>query len=133
VSDPLILLLSQGRPFRICRAEVFCPVEHCRYDREIRSIGKLARHLGSDHGASAEETADMILYSVRKMLPHQTQVVLSGDGEGGIKERGVACDATIRAGTPSTRVHTLERVTKARRRILNAWGGVGAQSGQFSG
>jgi hypothetical protein len=68
-----ILLLAQSRFFRICRADVFCPLEGCPRAKEIHSIGKLANHLCCDHGASADETTDMVQYFIICMIPHNVE------------------------------------------------------------
>jgi hypothetical protein len=83
LSDPIVALLSQSRSFRVCRREIFCPVEGCAHPREIRTIGKLALHLRRDHGAAGEDTSDMFVYFLRQMLPHRVRrVVMAANGRG---------------------------------------------------
>jgi hypothetical protein len=82
LDDPLLLLLAQHRSFRICRREFFCPDERCRSAREITSIGRLTNHMQLEHGASKEDTADMIRYFISRLLPGQIRAEISqSDGQ----------------------------------------------------
>jgi hypothetical protein len=76
LEDPVLLLLPQHRSFRICRREFFCPEENCRSRKPIKTLGQLATHMQTIHGASKDETSDMVRYIIRKLLPGPvTQVV----------------------------------------------------------
>jgi hypothetical protein len=67
LQDPLLLLLAQHRSFRICRRKLFCPEENCR-PRPMRTVGEMALHMQREHGASQQETTDMVQYLIARFL-----------------------------------------------------------------
>jgi hypothetical protein len=77
LEDPILLLLAQHRSFRICRREFFCPIQECRPHKPITSLGRLAIHIQTFHGAAKEETADMIRYFITKLLPNPIQDIFT--------------------------------------------------------
>jgi hypothetical protein len=60
LEDPNVLLLAQQQSFRICRRAFFCPIQDCRLHKLIPSLGSLAAHIKTFHGAMKEETSDMV-------------------------------------------------------------------------
>jgi hypothetical protein len=79
LQDPVLLLLAQHRSFRICRRELFCPVEKCRYAKPFTSVGQMANHIQSKHGATKEETADMFRFVISKLLPRRIEMKVTTD------------------------------------------------------
>jgi hypothetical protein len=80
LEDPILLLLAQHRSFRICRRELFCPDEKCHPSKPIRNVRQLAAHMQTMHGASQEETADMINYFIGMLLPEVIEPVITTCG-----------------------------------------------------
>jgi hypothetical protein len=66
--DPIFLLLAQHRSFRICRREIFCPIENCHPRKPFVTFGKLTNHMQTAHGASKEETVDMVRYFISRLM-----------------------------------------------------------------
>jgi hypothetical protein len=77
LEDPILLLLAQHRSFRICRKEFFCPIQECHPHKPILSLGRLAIHIQVLHGATKEETADIIKYFITKLLPNPIQDIFT--------------------------------------------------------
>jgi hypothetical protein len=82
LEDPVLLLLAQHWSFRICRRDFFCPEENCRPKWPITTLGKLISHLKLVHRVGEEETADMVRYFLMKLLPGETEAVITAqDGQ----------------------------------------------------
>jgi hypothetical protein len=45
LQDPVLLLLAQHRSFRICRREIFCPIENCHPRKPLKTLGQLTNHM----------------------------------------------------------------------------------------
>jgi hypothetical protein len=73
LEDSLSRLLGQHRSFKICRRPVFCPEEN-RTSKPIRNLAGLANHMQRGHGASKEDTEDMVRYFISKMLPTKIKI-----------------------------------------------------------
>jgi hypothetical protein len=73
LEDSLLRLLAQHRSFRICQRTIFCPEEKCR-SKPMRSLAALATHMHREHGASNEDTEDMVRYFISKMLPTKIKI-----------------------------------------------------------
>jgi hypothetical protein len=73
LESPILLLLAQHRSFRICRRRIFCPEENCR-SKVMRNFAGLANHMQREHGATREETEDMVRYLISRMLPKDIEI-----------------------------------------------------------
>jgi hypothetical protein len=81
LEDPVLLLLTQHRSFRICRCELFCPEEGCHPNKPIKTLGQLATHMQLVHGATKEETSDMTRYFLSRLLSKDIEaIVTTGSG-----------------------------------------------------
>jgi hypothetical protein len=81
LQHPLLLILAQHRSFRLCRKEIFCPVEGCPSTRRISTIQKLATHLQAEHGVAKAETRDIVQYFLAQMLPEPVKPTLKKRGD----------------------------------------------------
>jgi hypothetical protein len=77
MEEPVLLLLAQHRSFRICRRKLFCPVENCHSNKPITSVGRLTLHMQMIHGASKEETTDMVRYFISRLLPGRIEAIVT--------------------------------------------------------
>jgi hypothetical protein len=89
LEDPILSLLAQYRSFQICRSRFFCPVQECRLHKPITSLGRLATHLQTFHGATKEGTADMVRYFIIKLFSNPIQAIYTT--RGGRKVNGRRC------------------------------------------
>jgi hypothetical protein len=61
------------------RREFFCPREDCHQAKRIQTVKQLATHMRVSHGASPEETADMMRYFIETLLPERVKMVVRTD------------------------------------------------------
>ena len=79
LNDPILIFWAQHRSFRICRSEFFCPKENWRtgnpskLSKPIKSLKQLATYMQMMHGASREETSDMMNYFIAMLLPDEIE------------------------------------------------------------
>jgi uncharacterized C2H2 Zn-finger protein len=74
LGEPILWLLLHANCPRICRRELFCPMEGCQ--KRILHIPGLLGHLRKDHGETEEDTKDLVQYFIAKMLPRKLRVAL---------------------------------------------------------
>jgi hypothetical protein len=75
LEDPILLLLAQHRSFRICRREFICLIQGYRPHKPITLLGRLASHIQPCHGATKQETADMVRDFISKLLTNPIQAI----------------------------------------------------------
>jgi hypothetical protein len=93
LEHPLLLILAQHRSFRLCRKEIFCPIDGCPTKKKIGTIQKLMTHLQVEHGVTKTETTDIIQYFLAQMLPESVNPVLRKRGDQITKQKwtGIRC------------------------------------------
>jgi hypothetical protein len=72
---PLILALIQNRTDRICKKEIFCPVDGCT--RKRKTITMLSEHLHSAHRFEAESCTDIVPFFLSQMFTKQLRTKLT--------------------------------------------------------
>jgi hypothetical protein len=58
LGDPALSILAQHKAYRICRTQMFCPVDGCM--KRIANVSRLMGHIGRDHGVREEDTQNLI-------------------------------------------------------------------------
>jgi hypothetical protein len=93
LQDPVLLVLAQHRSFRLCRKNIFCPIEGCPSTRKIGTVQKLMAHLQIEHGVAKEETIDIVQYLISQMLPGLAVPVLRKRGDHVTRQKwdGIRC------------------------------------------
>jgi hypothetical protein len=70
--DQVLSILAQHKAYRICRTEMFCPVDGCT--KWIANVSKLMGHLRRDHEAGEKNTQALIRFFIGMMLPGRLKV-----------------------------------------------------------
>jgi hypothetical protein len=58
LGDPVLWILAQHKAYRICRTEMFCPVDGCT--KWIANVSRLMGHFRRDHGVREEDIQDLV-------------------------------------------------------------------------
>jgi hypothetical protein len=74
IGDPVLSILAQQKTYRICRREIFCPVDGCT--KRIANVSRLIGYLRRDHGVREEDTQDLVRILIGTMLPRRLKVNL---------------------------------------------------------
>jgi hypothetical protein len=74
LGDPVLSILAQHNGYRICPAEMFCPVDGCT--KRIANASKLMGHLRRDHGVREDDTQDLVRFFIGTMLPGELKLNL---------------------------------------------------------
>jgi hypothetical protein len=76
---PLILALIQNRSDRICRKNIYCPVESCT--RKIKTINMLSEQIHSTHRFEVEKCSAVISFFIEQMFekPLRTKLIPVND------------------------------------------------------
>jgi hypothetical protein len=81
LEKPILQLLPQGRSFRICRRELFCPDENCIQTMKLKTLGQLMNHMQIEHRASKEDTSNMFRYFISRVIPMEIEMKVTTNDE----------------------------------------------------
>jgi hypothetical protein len=66
LGDPVLSILAEYMAYRICRPEMFCPVDSCT--KGIANVSRLMGQLHRDHGVRQEDTQNLVPLCMGTML-----------------------------------------------------------------
>jgi hypothetical protein len=72
--EPALSLLLHSDYQKICRRDLFCPVDGCQ--KRVLHIPGFLGHLRKDHGETEEDTKDLVQYFITKMFLRKLRVAL---------------------------------------------------------
>jgi hypothetical protein len=77
--DPVLSILAQHKAYRICRTQMFCPVDGCT--KRIANVSRLMGHMRRDHVVREEDSQDLVRFLIGTMLPGKLKVNLQRTNE----------------------------------------------------